>query len=251
MWDFLDWIGGGLSDLGGRAASWLSEGLSSVPSKLLSADVLLPAAIAGGGMYLQNRAVKDAQKQQNAITERGLAEQQAMQQPVAQAINQQAFDYSAPQVQDETDRIRVRLAGNLDDYIGAARESFPEEARTGRVSSDYTTGMSSMRAGEDDRRSRLNAAWANLMAPGQQQFEQGMRDTGYGTTVANANADAGVLANANALEAAKVQPSGSKMLIGDLMKGAGSGMAMSSLLRPKPSTRAASWMRGGSYNPEN
>lgn len=248
--ELLSKIGGGFTDFGSKAADWLGEGLKSIPSTLTSADFLVPAAIAGGGMLLQNSAINKAARQQQDVTNRGIEEQAAMQAPITQALDQMTYERSTPAVQAETDKVRTRIAGNLDDYIGAARASFPEEARSGRVSSDYTTGAATMKADEAARRAKMNSAWANLMAPQQQQTEQGLRDLGYASTIGNATADAGTLASANALDASKIQPSGSKMLIGDLAKAGGSAFAMNSLLRPKTGRSTSWWSPTLSGNPD-
>ena len=232
MWDWLDF-----SDIGSRAASWFGDALSSLPQQLLSADFLLPAALGAGGLYLQSNALKKAQQRQNEAVEQARLDQSALQQPVTATVDRMAFERSTPEVEKETTGLQRVLASNLDDYIAKARESMPTSATTGRVSSDYTTGLKTQSAEEAERRARLNAAWANLAAPQQQQFAQGIRDTGHNTTIANANADANTLARNASLNIQKAgEPSSSQLMIGDLLSTGGNALAANALLRPKAST---------------
>lgn len=231
MWDWLDFsVPDVLSDLGSRASAWLS----GLPQQLLSPEFLIPAAASAGGFFLQNKALKDAQQKQQQIIDQSIADQSAMQVPVNEAVSRMAYERSAPQVQQETATIGQKLAGGLDDFISKARESMPADARSGRLSSDYTTGLDTMKEGEAARRARINNAWANLTAPTQQQFEQGVRDTGYNTTIGNATSDAGVLARNSSQKINQAQPSGGQLMLGNALQTGGAALATNALLRPKP-----------------
>ena len=235
MWDWLDGLDFG--DIGQRALSWAGDSLSSIPQQLLSADFLLPALLSGGGMYMQNKALKDAQKRQQDVINQSMADTSAMQVPVSNAVNQMSFERSTPQVEQETTALQRQIGAGLDDYLTKAREVMPAEARSGRLSTDYTSGMATMSAEEAARRKRLNEAFASLSAPTQQQFEQGVRDTGYGTTINNANADSMTLARDAALKAEKAgQPSGGQLTLGQLLSTGGGALASNALLKPKTST---------------
>jgi hypothetical protein len=220
--DFGEW--------GTKALDWFK----GIPEQLISPDFLIPAAVAGGGMYLQNRALQNAQVRQENELAQQLANQQSFQAPVRETIQRQAFERSTPEVERETTALQRRLAGGLDDYLTAARETMPTEARVGRLSSDYTSGLAGMSAEEAARRARLNTAWAGLAAPTQQRFEQGLRDVGHGSTIGAAQSDANTLAQSGQLALARAgQPSGSQLLLGDLLTQGGSALAAGSLMRPK------------------
>lgn len=187
-------------------------------------DTLLsiaPAAAQVGGYFLKRSAQKDADKKvQQELAKQALLNEAANTQRT-NLVQQQIAQYDPATRVPALARKESEIVGRLQDVVTTAPSAVAESGYGGRVSTDYLRAKGERTADDLKYAIDLAKSQGKASAPGELTMNEGfynadLHNAGYGV---EANLRQGLGESNNRLN--NIQPSGGKMLAGDLLQAGG------------------------------
>lgn len=184
-------------------------------------DVLLSAALQGGGYLLKNKAESDAADKRSAILrEIESLNNAAAQQKMAVTQNQVA-QYQPAQRVAALDNAERRITGRLEADLVGPETNVDGPVYGGKVSEAFTTGKAQRAADELRYSTQLARLMGRVAAPAEQALEQSFANADANTARATIGSDLGGQLDNRQLALNAVEPNGGQMMAGDFLRGAG------------------------------
>jgi hypothetical protein len=214
-----------------KSTGWLDSfgrAATDFGKQLLRPEALVPALASGAGYLMQASALRDAQKQADQLAAGAEEENRALTQRAQQMAEQRAAERVA--ATRNYAPLEAEIEGNVRSIEQAVTPSLP--ARAGKMPAEYGQAVAATANTEAARREQLRKLFARMVAPGQAETLEQLKDARFAGDLGALGQQQSMLGAKNRTQLSRVSPSGAKMVGGGLLGQVGAAFARNALMRP-------------------